>query len=317
MLKLPNLIGDAEARKILKKFVNDRLIDMMETIILDEVAWRMAVKGELDESAANKSFDEMVDFAELMIDMDFAQDVSSLYLPENYPIERANQVFFGLYKLLKAKKEYVPELVMEYALNSVIQRQINEVDLINEEMEDGIFDDMEEDEGFWDADAFANIDDEALPFYDEDHPRDFTDPFIYDDVDISDLEDDEDDEEEYSTVMPIPEPDRTTVKKAILEDMAGDYEGEELEEVTEDIINMYEDLRRYEESCFWDVDFLLLDKVTEEQLRNSPANEYFGIIDPKEPNVVEFPFRDEDGKQINIQANIDINPWDMEDDEDK
>ena len=120
MLQLPNPIGDEKADKIITEFVNYRLMEIMEDIILDEVVWGMAQRGELDQSASTKSFDELVDLKELMLDDEFAAAVSMSYLPDNYPLEKANKKFFGLYKLLKAKKEYVPDLTTEYVLYSII-----------------------------------------------------------------------------------------------------------------------------------------------------------------------------------------------------
>ncbi len=55
MLKLPNQLADPKANEIVKAFVNERLINLMEEIILDEVAWKMALSGELTEEAATKS----------------------------------------------------------------------------------------------------------------------------------------------------------------------------------------------------------------------------------------------------------------------
>ena len=87
MLKLPNQLSDPKANEIVRIFVNERLINLMEEIILDEVAWKMALSGELTEEDATKPFEEMVDSA-LMNDMDFAQNVSLTYLPDKYPVDR-------------------------------------------------------------------------------------------------------------------------------------------------------------------------------------------------------------------------------------
>ena len=261
MLKLPNKIGDKKADDILSKHINSRLIDIMERIILDEVAFMMAMKGELDPKDADKSFEEMVDLNALMMAQEFAEFVKMMFLPENYPVSKANKVFFGLYKLLKAKKEYVPDLVMEYVLNSVIESEIGEVDMINDVMMDDL----------------------------------------------------DDEDEDYSTVLPIPEPDRSYVKSCLIKDYKSEYESEELEIVVEDVLGYYEDLRGYLDSCFWDTDFLLLDDYTEEQLLKSDANKSLGIMNPKENNIIEFPFTGKDGKQSNVRAEVDIDPWDLED----
>ena len=45
MLKLAMHPMDEEASRIVKKFVNDRLISLMEGIILDEVDFNLAMSG--------------------------------------------------------------------------------------------------------------------------------------------------------------------------------------------------------------------------------------------------------------------------------
>ena len=64
--------------------------------------------------------DSAIDFDELAADEGFAKEVSLRYLPKNYPINKANYEFLSLYRLLKAKKEYTPELPMEYILYQLI-----------------------------------------------------------------------------------------------------------------------------------------------------------------------------------------------------
>ena len=292
MLQLPNPIGDEKADKIITEFVNYRLLEIMEDIILDEVVWGMAQRGELDQSASTKSFDELVDLKELMLDDEFAAAVSMSYLPDNYPLEKANKKFFGLYKLLRAKKEYVPDLTTEYVLYSIIESEIGEVDMINQDIEDGLFDGLEDD---------------MIDGFDEDFDEDFDD----DEDDF--FGDDFDDDEKLTTVERIPEPDRSVVKKAALESYKGEFEGEELEETAEYLVNCYEDLRAYLDVCFWDTDCLFLDDYTEEQLAKMEINEQLGMVAEKEKKIIEFPFQNRDGKQTSIKAEFDIDPWDLED----
>ena len=216
MLRVPNLIGEEKADKIVTEFVNYRLLEIMEDIILDEVVWGMAQRGELDQSASTKSFDELVDLKELMLDDEFAAAVSMSYLPDNYPLEKANKKFFGLYKLLRAKKEYVPDLTTEYVLYSIIESEIGEVDMINQDIEDGLFD---------------NLEDDMLDGFDEDFDEDLGD----DEGDF--FGDDLDDDEELSTVERIPEPDRSVVKKAALESYKGEFEGPPAPSATEEFFS--------------------------------------------------------------------------------
>ena len=291
MLKLPNELDDKKANDIVTKFVSNRLKEIMEDIIINEVAFGLILSGEFDPDDADKNIEDFVDLNALMMDEQFAEAVPMMFLPENYPVDKANKVFFGLYNLLKAKKEYVPELIMEYMLYSIIQSEIGEVDLINditlEDLEDLDEDDFDDDPEF-EGEIFDDDDDE----YEDDF---------------------DDDDEEYTTVLRIPEPDRSYVKNYYLKEYESEYKGEELEDFVEELLGYYEDLRGYIDSCFWDTDFLLLDDYSEEQLLESEANEMLGIIEPKENKIIEFPFTGKDGKKSNIRAELDIKPWDLED----
>ncbi len=274
MLQLSTGLVNAEANKIVKKFINDRLIGLMEEIIMNEVTWDKAMSNELSEEDRFKPFDDLVDMSKLMTDKDFAENVSLLYLPDGFPVERANQEFFGLYRLLKAKKEYVPELVMEYILYHVIYDEVGQTDIINEDTEDGLYDELMDD-----------------PFFEG-------------------IED-----EEYTTVMPIPEPDRGKVLNAIREQYEGQYAPEEMDDKVNYFINLYEDLREYDETCFEDTDFLLLDKMSQEEIIKSGLDEYMGIIVPKETRSIEFPVQGKNGQELNVKAEIYIHPWDLEDED--
>ena len=103
MLRFEYIPGNEEAQKIIKAHINNRLIALMEGIILDEVDWNLAMDGELENIPEDASFEDLVDVDALMNNMDFSENVSMSYLPDNYPIEKANREFFGLYKLLKAR----------------------------------------------------------------------------------------------------------------------------------------------------------------------------------------------------------------------
>ena len=262
MLRLPPVIFDKKANRIVSRFVNDRLIELMKKIMLDEV-----VKDLFDDTIsvsvfAENGFNKIMDVDKLIYDVDFAKKISLMYLPYGYSIKKANYNFIGLYKLLKAKGEYVPELAMEYVLDKVIQSAIQDI----EDLKDMDWDDILE-------------------------------------VDLSfDVEE----AQKISTVMKIPEPDRTTVKKAIQSENP-DFSEEEVE----DTINMYEDLREYINSCFWDKDFLLLDKYTEEQLSGSELNDCMGIMKKDKSNIIKMP--QNKSKKSGVVMEYRINPWDLED----
>ena len=270
MLKIPVLPADEKAAEIVKIFINNRLIELKEGVIMDEVGFQLAMDGELDESTAEKTFDELVNIDSLMEDIGFAEEVSMRYLPDNFPIERANREFFSLYRLLKAKNEHVPELPMEYILFHIIEEEVWKIDLINGDAEDGVFDEL------------------------------------VDDLFFEGIEDGE-----YSTIMLIPEPDRSVVMEAMEAEAEELYEDEDSLTVDE-LINRFEDLREYEETCFWDFDFEMLDEIDEKTLISSDMAKYVGIGERRDKKIIQFPTSD-GGKSVNIEMNI--APWDMEDED--
>ncbi len=275
----------------------------------------MALSGELPEDAGNKSFEEMVNIAELMNDMDFAQNVSLTYLPDNYPVDRANQEFFGLYNLLKAENEYVPDIVKEYILFAIIYMEVEETDMINEDMADGLYDGLDdldeidelEESKYLEADDSEGLEGADIPFLDDLSEEEFAEIPFFDNMN--------DDDMECTTVEQIPEPERSIVKDAIRKQYEGSVEPEELEEHIDYALSTYEDLREYEEYCFWDHDFMMLDEMSEEELISSDLNKVMGMADPKPSNVIEFPFRQSDGKEQTIKAKIIVHPWDTEEKE--
>ena len=119
MLEIPSLPVDAETHPIITKFINARLISIMEREI------------EFHAIAMGKEFD----IDELEQDLEFAKGCALLFLPENYSITKANYTFFGLYRLLRARREYEPELAMRYVLYEMI---CQEIDLLKDEGKDTV-----------------------------------------------------------------------------------------------------------------------------------------------------------------------------------
>lgn len=87
-----------------------------------------------------------------------------------------------------------------------------------------------------------------------------------------------------STIIEMPE--REYVLSKLKEDYT-DVGDDDLK--AEDVLRDYEDLNEFIEHCFWDVDFLLLDDYTEEELKNSPLNDMLGILDDKQENTFDVP----------------------------
>ncbi len=263
MLKIPSLPSDQKAAEIVKKFINDRLIRMMEDIIEDEIAFVMAMSGGIDKDLGEKPLDEVIDMDALMQNLEFAENVSLSYLPDDYPIDKANREFLGLYRLLRAKEEYVPELPMEYVLDRVIGSAIWEVDMINADTEDGLFDDIEGDS------IFEGIEEEG----------------------------------ELTTIERIPDPDRAVVLKALEKECEElePPENDEDDYGPEEMILLYEDLRNYREICFWDMDFALLDEMDEEELANSDVSKLMGIGARSDVRTVELSL--DDNLKVNMEIN--------------
>lgn len=264
MLEIPFKLNDKKANEIITHFVNERLLAIMRSIILDEIISDIDTAEEFDYKAAMDNFDELVDIESLIYDMDFAKNVSLMFLPEHYPVIKANYNFLGLYKLLRAKKEYVPELAMEYVLYSIINSQVEGLAMLKE--------------------------------------ADWKDVLeIYPDFNVAEAD-------TYTNVITMPEPYRTVVLNAIRKDNP-EFSENEIEET----INLFEDLSEYGEICFWDTDFLLLNRFTEDELRNSELNEVMGIMDKKPSNIIKVPIRNKNGKRIDVKTEYYINPWDLED----
>ena len=142
MLELAIRPSDPKAAEIVTKHVNSQLLQVMREKIYEYAVYEKSAKETVDKIKSGEikvdpndrtahlpelphisKLDEVVDFGELMDDEGFAESVSLLYLPKYYrsrPAMEANQQFISLYKLLKAKNEYLPELPMQYILYQLI-----------------------------------------------------------------------------------------------------------------------------------------------------------------------------------------------------
>ena len=104
MLRFPMAFSsDEKADIIVKKYLNQKVIDIMNGIM------QLYVDGGYD---AIKEDDEEF------------QERIELYFPRIYPKDMMVSKFLGLYALLKSEEEFVPELVMEYLMNGLIETQI-------------------------------------------------------------------------------------------------------------------------------------------------------------------------------------------------
>lgn len=277
MLKIPTLDYNDEVNNILRKYVNERLIGIMKDVITEEAVKLLEERGLGGKKVPcwDENW-EYIDIMALMDDSEFVEALNDLYLPPDFPLERTYKVFMGLFNLLKAKKEYVPELVMEYILDKVINYRIESLEAYEKYICDG-------------------LSNGAIMYTD----------IVRKESDMID------------TVKKIPEPERTIVKEFFLSEVGKSIECDEDEtpdECAEHYINLYEDIKNYSEVCFWDMDFALLDQMTEDEIAASLINDYLGIMDKKENKEMSFSVDGDNGKQIKIKADLEIYPWDMEED---
>ena len=142
MLKLPSA-PTGEAEDIVKRFISDRLAEIMEDRMANCLADSLINKRNPDSEDGLLSYDELVaslnakKLEELTDDLYFAEEVSR-YAPRYYPIEKACCDFISLYKLLKVEKEYVPELTMEYILFRLIYSEIDRIEMASASFEEHI-----------------------------------------------------------------------------------------------------------------------------------------------------------------------------------
>ena len=73
----------------------------------------------------------------------------------------------------------------------------------------------------------------------------------------------------------------------------------------EEIIDSFEDIEKYVESCFWDEDYLYLDEMSEEEIKESSLNKQLGIVDADKIVVI-------DGSSGPTEVRLKIYPWDAE-----
>ena len=110
MLEMYGLPGGDVCQIHGKKFVNDRLIGLMDDLISEYAIM----------SSANR-----VDHEAFRQDENFVFECMETYglVPSTIGPRQALHAFWSLYDLLKAKKEYKPDLLMQYVLHAIIGRE--------------------------------------------------------------------------------------------------------------------------------------------------------------------------------------------------
>ena len=128
MLKLYRIQGTAYCTKEGTRFVNDRLLDLLESLMKEYVkvfdpSYALRIETEEDWE---KHVEEIIDLKRLNKDEAFVTHyLEPLGLkPDCVSTEQVLYSFFSLYRLLKAKNVYEPTPVMEYILLSAINYKI-------------------------------------------------------------------------------------------------------------------------------------------------------------------------------------------------
>ena len=109
------------------------------------------------------------------------------------------------------------------------------------------------------------------------------------------------DEDETGYVKRIPIPDRTFLKKRF----SLQFSDDDGINNSEELIDSFEDIEKYVESCFWDEDYLYLDEMSEEKIKGSALNKQLGIVDVDKTVVI-------DGPSGPMEVRLKIYPWDTE-----
>ena len=131
MLQMYCTPGAEKCQEIGRKFVNDRLIRLVDDAIVSYVdmfdedqRYRERITCSADWE---KPLDEIIDLERLSHDERFFDDYLDMMglVPSTVGPQRALRDFFSLRKLLKAKKEYKPDLSMEYILMALIQMELD------------------------------------------------------------------------------------------------------------------------------------------------------------------------------------------------
>ena len=279
MLTIPYLYSeleteDDEATVILKKFVNDRLIRLMKEVIVEELSQIIELESGYINFPSLDRFEETVNMDELMANTEFAERINIKYLPYWFPVEETNKVFIGLFNLLKAKNEYVPEIVMEYILYEIIYRRVDEIKALSDYILEGL------ENGKIEETTFLCI--------------------MHDQMNTVEL-------------IQEPERTMVIKKFADRLKHEEDYNDEESFRLeAEDSLKDYEDLKEYVDVCFWDTDFKFLNEMTDKDLAESEANAYMGMIDTEVTTPDDMAEDGKNGLSPNGKPIYSVYPWDLE-----
>lgn len=111
-----------------RRFVNDRLIQLVEDVIAEyaqmgDSSYMANIKSSKDWE---KPIETIIDLDRMRKDEKFVTEWLEEFglIPQTIGPHRALHDFFSLYNLLKAKEEYKPDLSMEYILLQIIDTEL-------------------------------------------------------------------------------------------------------------------------------------------------------------------------------------------------
>lgn len=196
MLKLPHeYTDDKKADALIASYLNRNILELVRNEIVNYETGRGKEAKEDDPG-----------FCDAVRD----------FFPEHYPAAKMGKAFLGLKALLESEYEFVPELVMEYVMYSLIQMRIEAADRLGMRTQEPIS-------------CQRNYVVKAL-------------------------------------------------RRAYPDERECSDDGEDLVRLSwQEQLERIEDLHYYEDTYFWDFDFMLLDSHTEDELLDSPVSEYLGI----------------------------------------
>lgn len=128
-----NMPGKEICKSAGASFVNNRLIGLIESVIIEYVKKSDSSYIMSNNDVVEAPLDELVDMGRLREDMFFAKKSIIQYCPRDYDPAKALYAFFSLYDILKAEKVFKPEIVMEYILYNIMKK---EVEMSDENVED-------------------------------------------------------------------------------------------------------------------------------------------------------------------------------------
>ena len=266
MLDFP---GVGSNNKILEAWMNNELINLCEEEfeLVDDYRSFYLMDDKLYKTRKEMLYDlKNVEVSEEL------RDNFPLHrcFPEGYPVEKMIPILIAFYSLLKSDKEYIPTLIMEYIMASMLESRIEFVLEYDEELQHvkdmiSTYDEA--------CEEFGEFDDEIVWYLKQSlTTADVITKEVYKEAfDIS-LEI----EEELFQEFGEDDPDYKNEKGDV-------YRNARLRALTY-LFPCSEWLENY---CFWDYDFDLLNYCKEDDLRNSCANDVAGIM-PKDSEEDEY-----------------------------